>query len=269
MIPVEVIEGSGPVILGVPHAGTQIPEPIAVRLNETGRTLADTDWWIDRLYGDLLAGATVVRARFSRYVIDANRDPSGTSLYPGQNTTAICPTTTFDGTPIYLPGLEPDDDDIADRRRTCHRPYHDALAGQIERVRTRHGVVVLYDCHSIRSTVPWLFDGCLPVFNIGTDGGKTCAPAIEQAAVAACSSMCQANGAFDYALNERFRGGWTTRTYGQPATGVHAIQMEMGQRAYMDEAPPWTYREERANGVRSGLRDLLVRLERLALDGCL
>jgi len=263
MTPFKINEGTGPVVLGMPHVGTEIPDDLATRLNEAGRTIADTDWWIDRLYDGLLASATVVRATFSRYVIDANRDPSGASLYPGQNTTGICPTTTFDGDPIYRQGHEPGDAEIAARTLTYHNAYHDALAGQIERVKARHGVAVLYDCHSIRSNVPYLFDGQLPVFNIGTNGGTTCAPEIEQAVVSVCSG---ADG-FDFALNGRFKGGWTTRTYGRPALGVHAIQMEMGQRAYMEEIPPWTYREDRAGVIRPYLQDLLTRLERLALDG--
>jgi len=263
MTPYIISEGAGPVILGMPHVGTKIPDNLAGRLNEAGRAIADTDWWIDRLYDGLLASASVVKATFSRYVIDANRDPSGISLYPGQNTTGVCPTTTFDGDAIYLDGQEPGDDEIAERVMIYHKAYHDALAGQIERVKARHGVAVLYDCHSIRSTVPYLFDGLLPVFNIGTNNGETCAAEIEQAVVSVCSDADE----FDFVLNGRFTGGWTTRTYGQPATGVHAIQMEMGQRAYLEETPPWAYREDRAALIRPYLQDLLSRLERAALDG--
>jgi N-formylglutamate deformylase len=247
----------------MPHVGTEIPGEIAARLNDTGNAIADTDWWIDRLYGGLLENVTVVKATFSRYVIDANRDPSGVSLYPGQNTTGVCPTTTFDGTPIYRDGQEPDADEIAERAKNFHGLYHAALAGQIARVKAKHGVAVLYDCHSIRSHIPYLFEGQLPVFNIGTNGGQTCAPEVEEAVVTVCSEA----GEFDHALNGRFTGGWTTRTYGQPASGIHAIQMEMGQRAYMEETPPWTYREDRADKIRPYLKDLLTRLERLALDG--
>ena len=265
MSPFNVYEGTSPVILGMPHVGTNIPEELARRLNNVGRAVADTDWWIDRLYDGLLPGASVVKATFSRYVIDANRDPSGASLYPGQNTTGVCPPVTFDDVPIYRDGEEPDDDEIAERVGKYHSPYHGALREQIERVKARHGIAVLYDCHSIRSHIPYLFDGQLPVFNIGSNDGKTCAASIEQAVVSVCAGAAD----FDYALNGRFKGGWTTRRYGQPARNVHAIQMELGQRAYMEEQPPWPYRDDRAATVRPYLQDLLGRIERLALDGTL
>jgi len=265
MNPVIVTEGESPVILGMPHGGTEIPDSLAPRLNADGRAVADTDWWIERLYDGLLDDASVVRATFSRYVIDANRDPSGASLYPGQNTTGVCPTTTFDGAPIYETGQDPGDDEIAERTAAFHGPYHAALSEQIDRARARHGVAVLYDCHSIRSLIPYLFDGQLPVFNIGSNDGATCDHRVETTVTDVCAN---AEG-YDHALNGRFKGGWTTRRYGQPATGVHAIQMEMAQRVYMDEAAPWTYRAARAGKVRQHLQEILNRLERLALDGVL
>lgn len=263
MTPVKVTQGTGPIILGMPHVGMDIPDVLANRLNDGGRAIADTDWWIDQLYDGLIENATVVKATYSRYVIDVNRDPSGASLYPGQNTTGVCPTTTFDGDAIYRQGQEPDGDEIAERTRAFHMPYHDALAEQIDRVKTKHGAALLYDCHSIRSHITYLFEGQLPVFNIGTNDGQTCAPHVEQAVVSVCSEA----GNFDYALNGRFKGGWTTRHYGQPENHVHTIQMEMGQRAYMEETPPWAYREDRASAVRPYLQDILTRLTRLALSG--
>lgn len=260
---VEIVEGTGPVVLAMPHGGTSIPVEIERRLNARGRELTDTDWHIARLYDGLLPRATTVRATFHRYVIDANRDPEDVSLYPGRNTTSLCPVTDFDGRAIWRDGAAPGSDEIAARRWDFHAPYHRALGEQIERVRAAHGVAVLYDCHSIRSRIPFLFEGTLPVFNIGTAGGQSCAAEIEQEAV----QNCAAADAYDHILNGRFKGGWTTRRYGRPARGVHAIQMELAQRAYMDEAAPWTYREERAAAVRPYLQTLLQRLERLALDG--
>lgn len=263
MSPVIVERGDSPVVLGMPHGGTHIPESLSSRLNAAGRAVADTDWWIDRLYAGLLEGATTVRATFSRYVIDANRDPSGASLYPGQNTTGVCPTITFDGEPIYAQGEAPDEAEIAERVSLYHAPYHDALANEIARVQAMHGIAVLYDCHSIRSEIPYLFEGRLPTFNIGSNGGETCAPVIETIA----TQVCAAASGFDYVLNGRFRGGWTTRRYGNPAAGVHAVQMELAQYAYMEEAPPWTYHPVRAERVRRPLRRLLSEIERAALDG--
>jgi len=265
MTPVEVIRGDGPVILGQPHGGTWLPTALRARLNATGRRLADTDWHIARLYDGLLPGASVVRTPVHRYAIDVNRDPEGASLYPGRNTTGLCPLTDFEGAPIWQPQEAPSDAEIADRLRTWHAPYHAALAGEIARVRARHGVAILYDCHSIRSRIPFLFDGLLPVFSIGTDGGASCAPAVQEAV----RRHCAGSGA-PFVVNGRFRGGWTTRHYGRPGQGVHAIQMELAQRAYLaDEAPPWRYDPARAEGLRATLAAALAELDRLARSGAL
>ena len=265
MRPVEIIEGEGPVILGQPHGGIWLPDPLRARLNARGQGLDDTDWHIDRLYEGLLPAATVVRARFSRYVIDANRDPGGASLYPGRNTTGLCPVTDFDGEPIWRDGQEPGPDEIAERRAAFHAPYHAALAAQIERVRARHGVAILYDCHSIRSEIPFLFEGTLPVLNIGTNGGATCAAAVEAAVV----EPCRGSG-FETVVNGRFKGGWTTRHYGRPEAGVHAIQMEQAQRAYLAaEAAPWAFDADRAAPLRAVLTEILQSLDTLARSGAL
>ena len=259
----EVHQGTSPVILAFPHTGTDVPSAIWERLNDNGKILADTDWHIHDLYAGLLADATTVRATFHRYVIDANRDPDGSSLYPGQNTTGLVPDTDFDGKPIWKAGEEPTQGDISDRLRDFHAPYHAALATEIERVKSIHGIAVLYDCHSIRSHIPFLFDGKLPDFNIGTDMGKTCDPAIEKIVVDVTSA------AQDYTsiLNGRFKGRWTTRHYGQPETGVHAIQMELAQCSHLNtEAPPFAYDEAKANKLRIHLKGILTRVETFALD---
>ena len=183
MQPFDLTEGTSPIILAFPHVGTHLPEFVTEELNETGKLLADTDWHVDRLYAGLLEGATTIRANFHRYVIDANRAPSDESLYPGQNTTGLCPTTDFDGEPIYKNGMEPNAEEIEARRLVWHKPYHDALAAQIDRVKAIHGFAILYDCHSIRSHIPFLFEGRLPDFNIGTNEGKTCSKCVEKTVV--------------------------------------------------------------------------------------
>jgi N-formylglutamate deformylase len=258
--PVEVREGDGPVVLGLPHTGTWLPEAVRGRLNATGLALADTDWHIHELYDGLLPGATTVRATFHRYVIDANRGPDDSSLYPGKNTTGLCPVTDFDGLPIWNEGSEPAEADVAARAAAFHAPYHAALVAQIERVRARHGVAILYDCHSIRSEVPFLFEGTLPDFNVGTNDGASCAPVVE----ASVLSHCRAADGYTYVANGRFKGGWTTRNYGRPEAGVHAIQMELAQATYMEERAPWTYAPERAERVREHLRAILENLAELA-----
>jgi formiminoglutamase len=265
MTPFEVFPGDSPVILGMPHGGTWLPDAVTARLNANGRLLADTDWHIAQLYDGLLPGATVVQATFHRYLIDANRDPGGVSLYPGQNTTGLCPLTDFDGLPIWAEGQEPGADDIATRRGGFHAPYHAALAEQIDRVRARHGVAILYDCHSIRSTIPFLFPGVLPVFNIGTADGTTCAPAITEALHSAC-----AGSGLETVLNGRFKGGWTTRHYGHPEDGAHAIQMEIAQSAYLTaETAPWAFDDAGAARLRAVLGPVLTTLDRLARSGAL
>ncbi|AIC30197.1 formiminoglutamase (plasmid) [Rhizobium etli bv. mimosae str. IE4771] len=259
--PHEIHRGTSPVILAFPHTGTDVPPAIYDRLNDNGRILADTDWHIHELYDGLLPDATTVRATFHRYVIDANRDPQGVSLYPGQNTTGLVPETDFDGKPIWKDGQAPDEADIAARLRDFHAPYHAALVAEIERVRAIHGVAILYDCHSIRSHIPFLFESKLPDFNIGTDMGRTCDGSIEQATL----TVVEAAEGYDSVLNGRFKGGWTTRHYGRPETGVHAIQMELAQSTHLEaEAPPFAYDTAKSDRLRVHLKDILVRIEQIA-----
>lgn len=259
-----VTRGAGAVVLGQPHGGTYLPPEIAGRLNENGRKLADTDWHITRLYDGLSPDATVVACTIHRYAIDANRDPSGASLYPGQNTTTLVPLTDFDGRPIWTDGQEPTAQDVEDRKDRFHAPYHAVLAAELERVRAQHGVAILFDCHSIRSSIPFLFEGVLPVLNTGTNGGETCAPQIEQTV----DAIAHASG-LSCILNGRFKGGWTTRHYGRPAEGIHTIQMEIAQRAYIREDPPWAWAEDRAARLRPHLMHMLEALSDLALSGAL
>lgn len=256
--PVEVVQGDSPLILGLPHTGTHVPDAILAKLNARGRILADTDWHIERLYDGLIAGVTTVRATFHRYVIDANRGPDDASLYPGQNTTGLVPLTDFDGERIWID--QPSDAEIAERKANYHAPYHAALAAEIERVKAKHGVAILYDCHSIRSLIPFLFEGVLPDFNIGTNNGATCDPRIEEATFA----LCAASGR-THVLNGRFKGGWTTRHYGRPQDGIHAIQMELAQSTHLaSETPPFAYDEQKATALRPTLAAILERLVSLA-----
>jgi N-formylglutamate deformylase len=261
MNPVQTVQGTSPIVLGLPHAGTHVPQDIHAALNAHGRALADTDWHVEKLYDGLMPEATTVRANFHRYVIDANRDPEGGSLYPGQNTTGLAPMTDFDGNGIWT--TPPAPLDIKQRIAAFHTPYHAALAAEMVRVHALHGVAILFDCHSIRSRIPFLFEGTLPDFNIGTNGGASCAMEIESAAAGICS---QAKG-FTSIVNGRFKGGWTTRHYGRPALGWHAIQMELAQSAYLTaEAAPWTYYRAKAEKLRVHLASMLNSLAALAIS---
>lgn len=262
MNPVTLIQGNSPVVLAMPHSGTWLPESVKNSLNSTGLTLADTDWHIDRLYNDLLPDVTIVKANFHRYVIDANRDPEGKSLYPGQNTTELCPLTDFNGEEIYHSGQAPSAKDVDVRRDKFHKPYHDILREQLVRIKQRHKVAVLYDCHSIRSRAPFLFDGKLPDLNIGTFDGRSCDPEMARLV----HDFCVSDKKYQTVINGRFKGGWTTRHYGQPESGIHAIQMELSQCNYMQETSPWNYNSEAASTLRAVLRPLLQLIADTALS---
>ncbi len=224
--------GNAPLIISIPHAGTEIPFDIK-GLRSANLARHDADWHVDKLYAfakDM--GATCITTAISRTVIDVNRDPSGVSLYPGQATTGLCPETTFDGEPLYGDGETPDADEVARRRELYFYPYHRALAAEVARLRMSHSAIVVYDAHSIRSHVPNLFDGELPQFNIGSYNETSCAPALTATVAAACSPHATV-------INGRFKGGWITRHYGNPDGGIHAIQMELAMRGYVDESPIW------------------------------
>jgi len=225
----QVTQGDVPLIVAFPHTGTDLAD-VGNRFRSSRLARLDTDWWIDELYDfTRRLGATTIRTTISRSVIDVNRDPSGTSLYPGQATTELCPTTTFDGDALYS-GALPDQNEIERRRKNWFTPYHEMLADEICRLRSMHPKIVIYDAHSIRSHIPRLFEGELPHFNIGTNGDATCDRTLSKAVEAICAASGRS-----YVLNGRFTGGWTTRHYGIPHNGVHAIQMELAIRGYLDE----------------------------------
>lgn len=255
-----VHHGEAPLIVSFPHSGTEIPPAIEARLASPWIGRKDADHWVDVLYDFAhTMGATTIRTALSRTVIDVNRDPTGASLYPGQHTTALCPTQTFDGEPLYVPGSEPDAAEIAQRRQAFFEPYHEAVRGELARLREKFPAVVLYDAHSIRSRVPRLFEGELPQFNIGTHGGASA----DVGLTAAIERICEASG-FTHVTNGRFRGGWITRHYGKPGNGVHAIQMELAMRGYLHEAEypdeetwPAPLDDLLAARLRVALRDIL------------
>jgi len=259
MTPVRIVEGTSPVVIAVPHAGTWLPGEVGERLNSRGRMLADTDWHVDRLYEGLLPGAAMVAANFHRYVVDPNRPPDGASLYPGQNTTGLVAATDFDGEPIW--SVQPSDGEIAARVRAFHAPYHATVRAALDAAKARHGVAILYDAHSIRSRIPFLFEGRLPDLCIGTADGASCAEALSEAVV----DTAEKSDGYSHILNGRFKGGWTTRHYGQPTDGIHAIQMELAQSAYLiTEHAPFAYDDGKALALRAVLSEILHRLEELA-----
>jgi len=256
----QITRGTAPLIVSFPHTGTEIPADLLPHYVSPWQATRDTDWWIDQLYDfakDL--GATTLRTTINRSVIDVNRDPSGVSLYPGQATTELCPTTDFDGASLYLAGQAPQESEIARRRETYFAPYHAALTQEIARLRKVHEKIVLYDAHSIRSHIPRLFEGELPQFNFGTNSGASCNPAL----AATIELHCAASGE-SHITNGRFKGGYITRNNGAPHQGVHAVQMELSCRGYMDEPAvinehtwPTPYHPQRAAKIRDTLNKIL------------
>ncbi|MCX5539331.1 N-formylglutamate deformylase [Paraburkholderia sp. CNPSo 3076] len=241
--------GDAPLLVSIPHLGTRIPAALRHLYTDEALTVADTDWHLDRLYAFVLElGATVIGARVSRYVIDLNRPPDDESLYPGQTTTGLCPGETFRGEPIYKPGCAPDAAERATRVAQYWQPYHDALAAELARLRERHANVLLWEAHSIASVLPRLFNDKLSDLNLGTQDGRTCAAAVQQAAVDAMAAS-----PYRWVANGRFKGGYITRHYGAPERGIHAVQLEMCQSTYMNEHAPFDYRAELAEAMQPTL----------------
>ena len=252
----EITRGESPLVIDVPHAGTFVPAELAGRISAAARALPDTDWHVDRLYAFARsAGATTMVATHSRYLVDLNRDPSGAALYAGTDNTELCPTLTFAMEPIYERD-PPDDAEIRARRSAYFEPYHARLAAEIERVRSRHGFVVLLDGHSIRAAVPRFFAGRLPDLNLGTADGASCAESVQRVAH---GLLAHAAG-FSHVVNGRFKGGYVTRHYGAPERSVHALQLEIAQACYMDEAPPYRWDAPRARALIEVLRGLVAAL---------
>ncbi len=256
-------EGRGPLMLAFPHSGTLLPPGLFSRLNTLGQRLGDTDWYLDPLFAGLVPDAGTLKASFHRYAIDLNRDPADLSLYPGQNTTGLMPLTDYDGRPIWIAGGEPTDAERHARLDQFHAPYHVALTRMLARIRERHGVAILVDCHSIRRTVPYLFEGDLPDISLGTFDGKSVHPRLR----AALEDRLSTQSEFSFVLDGRFKGGWTTRHYGQPDHGVHAFQIELCQDLYCTETPDSAAPQmgaPRLEALRTLLADLLALASELA-----
>lgn len=246
--------GTTPLLISAPHVGTHIPPHLAEDMTDAGREVPDTDWHMDRLYAfarDM--GAGLLLATHSRYVVDLNRDPDGKPLYPGADNTEVCPTSRFDKAPVYAEGKAPDQAAVAKRVERYWRPYHDVLDAELRRLKKRFGVALLFDAHSILSHVPRFFDGKLPDLNLGTGSGSSADPAL----IGQVADAMRGSNEFTHVVDGRFKGGFITRNYGRPADGFHAVQLEMAQSVYMDEAPPWTYREDLAAKIQPVLKKML------------
>ena len=247
-------QGRVPLVVSMPHSGTWIPPSLSRDMTDAALLRADTDWHLPRLCDFAVAmGASVIAATHSRYVVDLNRPPDDVNLYPGKDTTSLCPIDTFGKQPVYRAGRTPTPEAIRKRVDRYWVPYHRRLAGELERVRSEHGVVVLWHAHSIVSVAPRFFEGTLTDFNLGTGGGSSC----DASLAGRLHAALRGHGGFSAVLNGRFKGGHITRHYGRPDGSVHAVQMEMAQATYMDERSPFTYREDLATRVRPVLQEQL------------
>jgi N-formylglutamate deformylase len=250
--------GTTPLLVSMPHTGTLVPEWLAPRLTRAAKALPDTDWHLEQLYNFLdELGASVLVATHSRYVVDVNRPPDNANLYPGQDTTGVVPVDSFDKAPLYLRGFEPSDAEVRSRIEQYWQPYHAKLAEELKRIKAEHGRALLWDAHSILSVVPRFFEGRLPDCNLGTADGKSCGKGLGEALLAKVAGYTKV-------LNGRFKGGYITRTYGDPSNGVHAVQLELSEAVYTEEQPPFRFREHLAVKVRPILRSLLDEMLRYA-----
>lgn len=247
-------QGTAPLLVSLPHVGTEIPVDLRADFESFALDVEDTDWRCDQLYGFVRGlGASLITPRLSRYLIDLNRPPDNAPMYAGSHNTELCPTRAFSGKALYLPDKEPSLGEVHRRRQACWQPYHDALAAELNRLRDMHGHAILFDGHSIRSHLPWLFDGRLPDLNLGTAGGTSCAPTLRRALV----DVVESQSRFTNAVDGRFKGGYITRHHGRPTEGWHAVQLEMAWSTYMVEVPPYVVDPTRAAALEPVLRALV------------
>jgi N-formylglutamate deformylase len=246
--------GRIPLLVSIPHMGTAIPPELRAAYLPRALEVEDADWHLDRLYAFAQEiGASVLTPRVARYVIDLNRPPDDAPMYPGASNTELCPTRFFTGDPLYRDGAAPDAAERLRRRTTWWEPYHQALEGELHRLKAAHGYALLWDAHSIRAEIPWLFEGRLPDLNIGTADGDSADASITQAVAGTAARHPEVT----HVVNGRFKGGYITRQYGRPAQHVHAVQLEMCQHLYMRDAPPWDYDASRAAAIQPVVRDMV------------
>ncbi|WP_448565061.1 N-formylglutamate deformylase [Thalassotalea ganghwensis] len=255
-----LVEGNVPLLISMPHNGQDIPKEIAAKMTDYAKQVPDTDWYKDKLYDFAKAlGAYLIIPHYSRYVVDLNRDPDGVNLYPGANSTELCPTTAFNLSPLYLDGYLPSASEVSRRVELYWRPYHSQLQTTLNKMKEKFGCAVLLEAHSILSEVPRFFEGQLPDFNFGNADGKSCAV-----------SLLEQITSLDFApysmvSNGRFKGGYITRAYGNPTHGVHALQLELSQRTYLNEQT-FAYNEQLATKVKPKLEAIVETLIKFGLD---
>jgi len=251
--PFEFIQGSAPLLISIPHAGTHLTPEVASGLTDAALPLSDTDWHIPQLYDFAKAlGASMIIGQYSRFVIDLNRPADDKPLYTTA-TTGLYPDTLFDGRATFKEGQQPSDEQRQGYLNDIWQPYHQKIQQELARLKQLHGYAMLFDAHSIASVIPRLFEGKLPDLNLGTNGGLSCASGLSEV-VEGC---CTAQDKFTHVLNGRFKGGYITRAYGQPNQHLHAVQLELAQCNYMEEIEPYPYAPQKAEPLQAVLKQML------------
>ena len=254
------IKDEVPILLSIPHCGTDFP--IEVRRQFDADLIGapdDTDWFVDHLYDFAAAmGITTIYATNSRWVIDLNRDPANKPLYTdGRIITALCPTTNFEGQPIYVDRrAEVDPGEVSRRWELYYKPYHEQIGKKLFELKNKFGKVLLWECHSIRQFVPKVFPEKFPDLILGTNDEQSADQGMIKAVLTELN-----NSKFSVNHNFPFKGGYITRHFGRPSEGQHAMQLEMSKVNYMDDSEK-NYDNKRADKVREVLKKVFTTLTR-------
>lgn len=253
-----------PIVVSVPHCGTQFPKEVSDQFNQTViQNPSDTDWFVDKLYDFAPSlGITMITAIISRCVIDLNRDPESKPLYnDGRIITALCPTHTFLGQPLYSDcRLEVEKKEVERRLHAYYFPYHRQLQTLLDDVKSEFGKVLLWDCHSVKQFVPTIYKEKFPDLILGDADGQSASPTSIEVAY-------RTLGANTYSLthNHPFKGGYITRYFGRPLQNQEALQLEMSKINYMDDSESH-YHQPRADKMRSHLIETFAALRKSLLD---
>ncbi len=240
-----------PILISVPHCGTDFPDELKDQYNpQLIAAPDDTDWFVHQLYGFAPAmGMTMIHAQYSRWVIDLNRDPQSKPLYTdGRIITALCPTTTFLGEPLYLDHRkEVAQEEISRRLNHYFYSYHQKVEEHLTRLKNKFGKVLLWDCHSIRQMVPTIQKEKFPDLILGDADGTSASPGLIESALSVLD-----HDSYSVSHNHPFKGGYLTRHFGKPQNNIHALQLEMSKVNYLDDS------ETKYDNVRAGkMQELL------------
>lgn len=247
-----------PVILSVPHSGVEFPDELKAHYYpEMTAQPDDTDWFVHDLYNFAPElGITVIHAKYSRWVIDLNRDPESKPLYDdGRIITALVPTTDFLGNEIYIDKkFVPNDQETERRLEHYYWHYYQKIGSLLAERLAEFGQVLLWDAHSIRRFVPTIRNEPFPDLILGDTDEKSARKEIIEIALNSLKA-----GKYGVNHNTPFKGGHITRYFGKPQMQVHALQLEMAKTNYMND-DELVFNESRAEEMRKVLRPVFENL---------